>query len=380
MNVRLEQTESSQIFQRSTATGRWATLGPYYAMFPVSFVVNTIETFSPSGGRVLDPFCGRGTVPFVSKATGHESVGIDINPVAYVFSAAKTDPEPDPKKLIVRIEEIAASVLLEDLEAENEFQQWAWCSQALGFLRAARRLLKWSDDRCDRTLMAIILVYLHGKLGNAISNQMRQSKGMAPNYSVKWWKDKGMEPPLIDPKSYFISRVEWRYRKGIVEGPHSEIILGDSASELSELNDREFQFLLTSPPYCGVTNYRLDNWIRLWLLGGPSLPDWESSQKYANSEKYAALLSSVFVAAKPLLSSDALIYIRTDSREFTRNTTLSIVRELWPHYRLFLHSETPDRTQTELFGDHSPKPGETDILATLNDSIVPEHFSEIFMD
>ena len=71
----------------STAAGRWAGFGPYYAMFPVDFAKSVVEKMCPSGGAVLDPFCGRGTAPFVAQATGRFALGMDVNPAAWVFAS-----------------------------------------------------------------------------------------------------------------------------------------------------------------------------------------------------------------------------------------------------------------------------------------------------
>jgi hypothetical protein len=150
-------------------------------MFPVSFVRHAVESFCPPGGAVLDPFCGRGTVPYVARVTGRPSLGIDLNAVAYVFSAAKTDPEPRRERIVARIAEIAEAVEAADMIPANEFQALAWSPRVLGFLNVARRILDWRDSRLDRTVMAFVLVHLHGKIGNAVSNQMRQSKSMAPD-------------------------------------------------------------------------------------------------------------------------------------------------------------------------------------------------------
>jgi hypothetical protein len=66
------------------AEGRWCGLGPYYAMFPVEFVRRTINALCPTGGRVLDPFCGSGTTAFVAQVTGRESLSADVNPVGWI--------------------------------------------------------------------------------------------------------------------------------------------------------------------------------------------------------------------------------------------------------------------------------------------------------
>ena len=47
--------------------------------------------------------------------------------------------------------------------------------------------------------MALILVYLHGKHDASLSNQMRQTKAMAPRYAVNWWRERGLRPPSLDP-------------------------------------------------------------------------------------------------------------------------------------------------------------------------------------
>ncbi len=134
--------------------------------------------------------------------------------------------------------------------------------------------------------------------------------------------------------------------------------------------------LLTSPPYCGVTNYRVDNWIRLWMLGEGALPEYTSAQRYGNKTQYLAMLRSIFAAAKPLLDSRATIYVRTDSREFTRNATRNVLGELWPDYRCFSKAETPSRSQTSLFGGRQTgKPGETDFLM-LPAGAAPHGFDE----
>jgi hypothetical protein len=249
-------------------------------MFPIPFVRHAIEMYCPDGGSVLDPFCGRGTVPFVARVTGRKSLGVDLNPVAFVFSSVKLNPEPNLDRLLSRIGDIAKASLREEEKAENSFQAAAWSRPVLRFLKASRRLLDWRNDRTDQTLMALILVHLHGKTGNAVSNQMRQSKSMSPNYSIKWWKDHGLKPPQLDPVEYFCARARWRYRHGIPTGAESRVIMGDARTVLPRAR-RKFSMLLTSPPYYDVTNYRLDNWIRLWMLGEEPLPNYTTNNDTA---------------------------------------------------------------------------------------------------
>lgn len=361
----------------STVEGRWCGFGPYYAMFPVAFARSVVEAFCPPGGAVVDPFCGRGTVPFVAQATGRLSVGCDINPVAWVYAKVKTDPHPNKDDVIARAKELVNFIRPEDYVPENEFQEYAWSRNVLGYLNAARRTLDWRGASIDRTLMGTLLVHLHAKLGDGVSNQMRQSKSMAPLYSVKWWKAKGMLPPEIDVVQFLTDKLTWRYAKGILSPgvSRADIRLDDSRTALPE--EFKADLIFTSPPYCGVTNYRYDNWIRLWLLGeGPCTSQGETKQRHSNKVEYLRMLSDSFIACSEITKDDAIVFVRTDARQFTCQTTVSAMRQAWPTKVLYFSpAGFTKATQTALYGDTSSKPGEMDLLMLPIGKEVPSGFS-----
>jgi DNA modification methylase len=357
------------VWSPSTAEGRWSGFGPYYAMFPVEFARQVVEQYCPPGGAVLDPFCGRGTVPFVALATGRTALACDINPVAWIFAKTKTDPYPDAKRLMRRACAIQASVTDADRTPVNEFQELAWSQDVLGFLNSARRQLNWRQSQIDRTLMATLLVHLHSKLGEGLSNQMRQSKAMAPEYSVRWWKERAMLPPNIDVLGMLKEKLSWRYKKGIVsprEGSHRPAIkLGDNREALQRRGGPfSADLILTSPPYYGVTNYRYDNWIRLWMLReGPALPASDAWARHQNQDEYRELIRNTFKQCKSKAAAGVIVYVRTDARKFTLQTTIDTLREVWPNKNLYYAFDGFKKpTQTALFGDKAQKPGEVDLL------------------
>jgi len=353
-----------QAWKYSTAAGRWAGFGPYYAMFPVKFAMEVVESMSPKGGYVLDPFCGRGTAPFVAQATDRAAVGVDINPAAWVFAKSKTAPEKDTRKLKRRLFDVVRAVRAKDKMAENEFQKWAWSADVLGFLNAARRILNWRENVTDRTLMAFVLSHVHAKLGDGLSNQMPKARALGPDYSVRWWQSRNMQPPLVQPGDYLRRRIDWRYLHGVVDNhPSAEIILGAAEEEICDCGSNKFDLLFTSPPYLGVTKYRHDSWIRLWLLKeGPALPDWKADPA-SGKEAYKKMLNSVFAAAARLLKSHGVVWVRTDARRTTQVTTENALHLHWPGRKLYVRSDSANyRTQTSHFGDYSKKPGEVDYL------------------
>lgn len=59
--------------------------------------IDILDTVAPPpGAQVLDPFCGSGTVLVEAGARGHQTIGLDINPLSCLISQAKTTPLDGP--------------------------------------------------------------------------------------------------------------------------------------------------------------------------------------------------------------------------------------------------------------------------------------------
>lgn len=356
----------------STARGRWYGVGPYYAMFPRDFTIGVIETHTLCGDAVLDPFAGRGSSIYAAAALGRPALGVEINPVGWVYSRAKLDPAP-LQAVLARLEEISECAteehtLLAQDDTVFDFFRLCYTAPVLAFLLAARSMLDWRHSGVDATLMALLLVYLHGKKAQSLSNQMRQGKAMSPPYCVRWWTRNASEPPERDPLAFMSKRIGWRYAKGIPHMASAHVWLGDAREELLKppTEHAGFGLLFTSPPYAGVTNYHYDQWLRLWVLGGSPYPapqDHACQGRFYDAGAYRALLRDVFARSADLMRRRSTVYVRTDARDFTLQTTLDALREAFPKHALTVVTRPYHKhTQTALFGDKSEKPGECDIL------------------
>src|SRR5437868_1485652 len=90
------------------AHSRWSGVGPYYAMFPAEFADLVIAKHTKEGDTVLDPFAGRGTAVFSAATQGRRGIGVEINPVGWVYARAKLAPAK--KELVAaRFEELGRS-------------------------------------------------------------------------------------------------------------------------------------------------------------------------------------------------------------------------------------------------------------------------------
>jgi DNA modification methylase len=361
-----------------TAESRWARFGPYYAMFPVDFAFDVINKYSSEGDYILDPFAGRSTSIYAGGVLGRHSLGIEINPVGWLFGSVKLKPA-DKEDVINRLFEIYGkrNYYNRAIEKMPEFYRICYCDEVLKFLLNARKNLDWKNNAVDATLMSIILVYLHAKLGEGLSNQMRMTKSMGMNYSVEWWKENGyLKPPEINPAELIHKKIEWRYQKGMPNVTESAVVFGDSTIELQEIanrainNDIRFKLLFTSPPYCSVTDYHADQWLRLWMLGGKEIPSTIKEKhkgRFSDKDNYFKLLDNVFGNSALMMAEESTIYVRTDKRKYTFDTTLHILTKHFPNHKVAILNKPlkkDTKTQTKLFGDKSMKPGEVDIILT----------------
>ena len=356
-----------------TAERRWAGVGPYYAMFPVEFADHVVRKYAAVGETVFDPFAGRGTAVFSAAVSGRNGVGVELNPVGWVYAQAKLNPASQAD-VVERVGELAQFAARRRSKPQLPvFFSRCFSPAVLAFLLAARQHLNWRQSKVDRTLMALLLVNLHGKREASLSNQMRQTKSMSPQYAVNWWKERQLEPPEVDPVEFMKDRIRWRYAKGIPPASGSFVCLGDSTVRLHHVQQRATKLsfapaslLLTSPPYCGITNYHYDQWLRRWMLGDPPNALAKSGRhrgKFYDQVQYRALLFEVFRRAKPWLEPRAVVYVRTDYRQATLRATTEVLQEVFPEKRMYRRTQTIEkRTQTHLFGNKVAKSAEVDVV------------------
>lgn len=368
-------TSYKKLCDRNSPEGRWAHYGPYYAMFPLEYTYNVIEKYSNTGEIVLDPFAGRFSSNYVGACLGRNTIGIEINPVGWLYGKTKMHPAP-LDKVLNRLSTIyhSRNDQVEAVLKMPEFYRICFCNDVLAFLLNARELLDWRRDNVDSTLMSFLMVYLHGKRGDSLSNQMQITKSMGMKYSIGWWKRKGLTtPPEINALEYLSKRINWRYAKGLPKfKTNNSTVLGDSTIMLNDINtllkQEKVSLLFTSPPYCGITDYHADQWLRLWLLGGPEQPSTIQEKyrnRFNNKEEYEELLSIVFAKCSKLMAKKSFVCVRTDARDFTLKVTKKLLKKYFPDYSFQSKVDTlkaDSSSQTKIYGNKSSKPAEVDII------------------
>ena len=360
------QTESlgKSVWSHSTAAGRWYGFGRYYAMFPQSFIHDAVINLSKPEETVLDPFCGRGNGPFAATVLGRDALGIDVNPIAWLYAAAKLQPAPNPEQVTARLSEVARARRPNDRRSRSRFETMTWAPAVRALLKAARRELDWRDSIVDRTLMAFITLHMQDKQGAGLSNVMSPTIAYSPTYAVKWWTEKGfLRPPEIDPVAMLEDKIRRRYRHGVPAQASGTVLLGDSQQELPQQNSANAALLVTSPPYCGVTDYWNDHWIRLWMLGYPLRKNWTKSARFENQKDYLELITRVLQESNKHLKRGAAILVRSDQRRSTAKMCVAALKEVWPDRQLLVRRTTaPHAGISNNHGRGGRKAKEIDLL------------------
>lgn len=186
---------------------------PYFTMFPLEYPLRVLKGYRKNNPIIMDPFCGRGTTLFAARQLGLAAWGIDSSPVAVAIAQAKLCKVNINKTL-----ELANSYIETDRVYEmptSEFFQYAFSPSVLKQVCAIREGLLRVNDETDATVLlrAAMLGCLHGQMSKRaetqayFSNQMPRTFSTKPEYSVRYWKEKGLIPPDIDVMNVLLRKL-----------------------------------------------------------------------------------------------------------------------------------------------------------------------------
>ena len=249
------------------------------------------EGFSPAlitelrlGQRILDPFCGSGSIMIGAAQQGRSSLGIDVNPLATYVARVKLSPlsQTDARKardFLDRVEGEIDGVEPAPLPklriAEKVFEP-----EILDTILRLKGLidLQAQDGAVGDFLLLAWLSILENvgsyfKEGNGI--KYRNRKRVRTGYVVRPEGEWQLERFGPDQRAFVCTA--FRSRLGemlddipVWEGgnwPAQEIIEGNSLDEARRLPDESFDSVIFSPPYANRFDYFESQKVELWFGG-----------------------------------------------------------------------------------------------------------------
>lgn len=236
-------------------------------MHPIT-AARLVREFGPAGGRVLDPFCGSGTVLVEALAAGRRAAGTDLNPLAVRLARCKTRPREDAElaRLAAFARECAAS-------ADQRRKKKAGATRRfpeedvrlfephvlleLDSLRAAVEQIPDDAARLDLSLvLSAILVKLSKREGDT-------SGRVGPRRTAA-----GFPSRLFVQKAEDLAARLAALRKLLpTPAPAPPAIEPDDATVLKTVRPGTVDAIVTSPPYAATYDYAAQHALRLRWLG-----------------------------------------------------------------------------------------------------------------
>ncbi|HEV8547830.1 MAG TPA: DNA methyltransferase [Polyangiaceae bacterium] len=225
-----------------------------------------IEGFSKPGARVLDPFCGSGTVLVEARLAGREALGVDVNPLAIELSNLKTNGPGD--RWLERLPAVARRVAE---HADERRQTRAGATRRYSdedvALFAPHVLLELDglrdgiahveSDPVRRALLLVlsaVLTKVSVRAGD--TGRAEGTKHLPSGYATRFFLKKADELSrrLADATELLPERA-----------PLATVVHAD-ARDLHGVGDRVVDLVVSSPPYPGVYDYVVHHRDRLrWL-------------------------------------------------------------------------------------------------------------------
>ncbi len=259
---------------------------PYYTMFPLEYPFHILRKHRKDEPVVFDPFCGRGTTIYAARYLGLQSWGIDTSPIAVAIAKAKLAVSD-----VDEILDLATSLVKRTPKRvpETAFFRKAYRQKTLKEICAVREGLLALKEETDASILlrAAMLGCLHGPRSKHIeeagyfSNQMPRTFSTKPDYSVEYWKKKGLIAPRVNIFNVLkrkLSRIKDIGERP--EGLEGHVMCADARTvSLRRKIHKNTSLVVTSPPYYGMRTYVEDQWLRMWFLGG------QEKVKYGNASQ-----------------------------------------------------------------------------------------------
>jgi site-specific DNA-methyltransferase (adenine-specific) len=249
------------------------------------------EGFSPAliselglGRRILDPFCGSGSIMVGAAQQARTAVGIDVNPLAVFVSRVKLSP-------LCAADVAAATLFRRRFEvAAGEVEPWPVPGLRIagkvfepGILDEVLRLRALIEARAaspaqrDFLLLAWLSILQdvgsYFKEGNGIKyrNRQRRPGGYVPRPDGQWQRERfGSDQGAFVRTAYRAKLAEMlsdsaAWQQGTWRA--QRVIEGDALMEMARFEPGSFDSVVFSPPYANRFDYFESQKVELWFGG-----------------------------------------------------------------------------------------------------------------
>ncbi|RMH39502.1 MAG: hypothetical protein D6689_16390 [Deltaproteobacteria bacterium] len=234
---------------------------------------------SPGPARVLDPFCGSGTVLVEARAAGASARGVDANPLAVLIARAKTSVgRPEFRRAVRdRADVIAAAVIEAGRRARRSGEVPAARRTPRGAdpAQRQRQLARWFAPHVRRELEALaaavdaepanLRVPLAAALSAILYKASRRESDTVPA-EVERLIARGAPSRWFRDRAHVLA--DGLDALAVASAPRVAVARGDArALARAAVAADSIDAIVTSPPYPGVYDYLAHQELRYAFLG-----------------------------------------------------------------------------------------------------------------
>ena len=229
----------------------------------------SIERVSKQGDRVLDPFCGCGTVQVECLLAKRESIGLDINPVAVLLARAKCAIY-DVDRLQRHADEVAATAAH---VADSHFDYPRWLDYWFTPLTLRKLLsLRTSIDEIGKDVPRVYRDLLYASLTVSVRRCSRADPRSPKPFISKRAREERVGRHY-DSFKVFLTSVRRLGRASVDlfrriggSGPRVRTLKADARSVRKHMTYAAVDAVVTSPPYLSAQDYYRSSKLELAIL------------------------------------------------------------------------------------------------------------------
>jgi hypothetical protein len=244
----------------------------YPARMHPDTAASLVRSFAPAGGRVLDPFCGSGTVLVEGMILGRDVIGTDLNPLAIMLARWKTSPpsEAESVTLLETARRAAAHADARRKQRAGATRRYGDADVAafaphvlleLDSLRAFIAGLPHSEAR-TRDALLLVLSSILVKVSRKTSDTTERAPDVPePRIAA------GYTARLLVKKTEEVTRRAAELVSLLPQPRPRAIVIADDATQLTTGTKDSVDAIITSPPYAATYDYLAQHELRLRWLG-----------------------------------------------------------------------------------------------------------------
>lgn len=226
-----------------------------------------LEELDVDGARVLDPFCGSGTVLVEARVRGLEAMGVDLNPLAVRLSRLKTTVFDAPSRahlagLASELRELSEERVRarEDVRAQLPPSELRWYEpHVLKEMAGLLDSLKQVEEERMREALTMVFSSLVVKFS-------RQRSDTAEELVEKRIR-KGLVSEFFERKTHELCERMAELEAAARPGPAPLVVEGDAHWLREHVERGGVDLVMTSPPYGGTYDYAAHHARRFAWLG-----------------------------------------------------------------------------------------------------------------